>query len=186
MPRHHKCLFSSLNALQKTTKEALAASEPKEATMTAQVHERLILNGEETSMAYVPRLPDDEPRIEYEPRGIEMSSCWRGYIGTWAIRDNRFYLEYLTGDLRLTVGPLFANWFTGVLRVPRGEELHYVHMGFGSIYEEELHIKVDRGVVVKTKVISNRHKWIKRLFGKRKLHDQSYPGLENRFDGDDL
>lgn len=153
----------------------------KEGTRTAQAHEKLIIDGEQTSMAYCPKLPEDDPRIEHNPSGIMWTACWRGYVGTWEITGGKFYLKDLSGDLQLTVGPLFTNWFTGVLRVPRGEKLHYVHMGFGSIYEEELHIKIYRGNVVRTKVISNRGKTI----DERKLHLGSYPGLENRFDGDD-
>ena len=149
--------------------------------MTAQAHEKLIIDGEQTSMAYCPPLPSDDPRIEHNPSGIMSTWCWRGYVGTWEIANDKFYLMDLSGDLRLTVGPLLANWFTGVLRVPRGERLHYVHMGFGSVYEEELHIKIDRGNIVRTKVISNREKTI----DDRKLHLASYPGLESRFEGDD-
>ena len=60
--------------------------------------------------------------------------------------------------------------------------LHYVHMGFGSVYEEELHIKIERGIVTKTNVIDNRGKTIDH----DKLHMESYPGNENSFDGDEL
>jgi hypothetical protein len=35
--------------------------------------------------------------------------------------------------------PLLNDWITGVLRVPRGERLTYVHMGFGSVYAEPCH-----------------------------------------------
>lgn len=48
-----------------------------------------------------------------------------------------------------------ADWFSGVLRVPQGELLRYVHMGFGSVYERELHISIDKGLVVSTDVILN-------------------------------
>ncbi|MDB4516635.1 hypothetical protein N9089_03460 [Crocinitomicaceae bacterium] len=150
--------------------------------MTAQAHEKLIIDGEETSMAFCPPIPEDDPRIEYKPDGIMCSGCWRGYVGTWEIANGKFYLKDLSGDFQLAVGPLFAQWFSGVLRVPRGEMLHYVHMGFGSVYEEELHIKIEKGHVVKTRVLDNRKKNI----DKRNLHEDSYPLWANRFNGDDL
>ena len=52
--------------------------------------------------------------------------------------------------------PLFAHWFSGVLRVPRGKLLQYVHMGFATVYEQELHIKIENGVVMETTVVDNR------------------------------
>ena len=46
--------------------------------------------------------------------------------------------------------PTVSRW------IPQGKLLHYVHMGFGSIYEKELHIKIEAGVVTKQRVIDNR------------------------------
>lgn len=34
--------------------------------------------------------------------------------------------------------------------------LHYVHMGFASVYERELRITVANGVVTHTEVVDNR------------------------------
>ena len=152
--------------------------------MTAQRHERLILDGVETSMAYCPPLPEGDPRIVETPEDFMwITSCWRGYVGSWEIKNNKFFLRNLTGCFRLDSDmPIFADWFTGVLRVPRGERLVYIHMGFGSIYEEELHIKIVNGCVVKTRVLDNRPKQV----NKKKLHILSYPFFANRFDGDDL
>lgn len=76
---------------------------------------------------------------------------------------------------------MLADWFSGVIRIPRGEMLHYVHMGFGSVFEQELHIKIERGVVVNSRVIDNRG----RIFDERELGWKNLPGGENRFPGDD-
>jgi len=53
-------------------------------------------------------------------------------------------------------GRVFASWYSGTLVVPDDEMLHYVHMGFGSVYERELHITVANGVVTHTEVVDNR------------------------------
>jgi hypothetical protein len=160
--------------------------------MTAQLHERLSFDGEETSMAFCPPLPADHPRIialdpdqaardEYSSI-LFSTACWRGYQGKWEIKDGRFYLVALRGRFRLTPGePVLADWFSGVIRIPRGELLQYVHMGFGSVYEEEVHVRLKRGIVVASRTIDNR--------GKK--HDQwelglkNLPGSENSFPGDD-
>ena len=160
--------------------------------MTAQVHETLILDGQETSMAFCPPLPEQHPRIiELDPNDpqarradsiIFSTACWRGYLGTWEIRDGRFYLVALAGRLQLRgEEPLAADWFSGVLRIPRGEMLQYVHMGFGSVFEEELHIRMEAGKVVSQRVISNRS----REFDEGELTWRNLPGMENSFPGDD-
>ena len=73
--------------------------------------------------------------------------------------------------------------------MPQGELLHYVHMGFGSIYEKELHIKIEAGVVTKQRVIDNREKIekLKNVSPEEQLMQgfDNLPGTENRFDGDD-
>lgn len=160
--------------------------------MTAQAHERLIIDGEETSMAFCPPLPEGHPRIAQagpdeacaSDSFVFSTACWRRYVGTWEIREGRFYLVGIEGIYKLLGDdPLLADWFTGVLRVPRGEMLQYVHMGFGSVFEEELHIKIEEGIVTRSRVISNRDKPPRRrgVFG----WTDDLPGRENRFDGDD-
>jgi hypothetical protein len=159
--------------------------------MTAQIHEVLTIDGREASMAFCPPLPDAHERIaeavdsvlDGKDTILRSTACWRGYQGSWEIRESRFYLTGLRGRYRLEGSePLFADWFTGVLRVPVGKLLDYVHMGFGSVYEKELHIKVERGIVSKAQDIDNRAK--KR--DRDALGWQNLPGNENSFPGDDL
>lgn len=127
------------------------------------------------------------PRIIKMDRGedgkglVYSTACWRGYIGTWEIRDDHFYLVNLSGKLRLRGDePLLADWFSGTIRVPRGEILEYVHMGFGSVFEEELHVKIEKGKVVASRIVDNRGK----KHDGMKLGWRNLPGRENRFDGD--
>ena len=161
--------------------------------MTAQIHEILIYEGEELSMAYCPPIPEGHPRIvqvevdkrEYDPQEgkfLFSTGCWRRYQGSWEVKGGRFYLTGLRGLYQL-VGdePLLADWFSGILRIPRGKLLQYVHMGFGSVYEKELHVKIEQGVVVSSRMIDNRGK----KFDERKLGWDNLPGGENRFPGDD-
>jgi hypothetical protein len=159
--------------------------------MTAQAHEQLILDGVHTSLAFCPPLPDQHPRVievsfeSMTPTDSEVvgsTSCWRGYVGTWEIRDDRFFLRGLVGRYRLTGRePLLADWFTGVIRVPLGTRLIYVHMGFGSVYEQELHIRIVDGLVVARRTIDNRG----RVWDETELAVSNFPGGENFFDGDD-
>jgi hypothetical protein len=137
--------------------------------MTAQIHENLIYKDYNTTMAFSPPIPENNSRVidlsgkeikeDYSRGVIYSTACWREYVGTWEIKNGRFYLVGLEGRYRLAGdGPFFADWFTGVLRIPRGEMIQYVHMGYGSIFEEEVHVKIEQGVVMQTKVINNRGK----------------------------
>jgi len=58
-----------------------------------------------------------------------------------------------------------ASWYTGKLRIPSGEMLQYVHMGYGTRYEKEIVLNVKKGRVVKKKIINNRGK----MFNEDKL-----------------
>jgi hypothetical protein len=133
--------------------------------MTAQIHELLLLDGEWTSMASEPSLPQHHPRVvvaseeaqKAASRIIFSTACWRQYRGTWEIRDGRLSLIALEGCYELKgEEPLPADWFSGMLNVPRGKMLEYVHMGYLTVFEEELHISVLRGAVTGRQVIDNR------------------------------
>jgi len=50
-------------------------------------------------------------------------------------------------------GRVLAGWFTGELRVPEGRPIRYVYMGYGSVFEHEMSIRIDRGIVVETRVV---------------------------------
>lgn len=162
--------------------------------MTAQAHELLIVEGEKTSMAFCPPLPAQHPDIELLqdeqikaekdiPWIVFSTACWRQYIGTWELKDGKLFLVDVKGRFKKTSDkPIFADWVTCVLRITSGELLHYVHMGFGSVYEFENHIKIENGIVVDERRIDNRNKDI----NGRDLGMENLPGNENEFDGDDF
>jgi hypothetical protein len=161
--------------------------------MTAQVNEILFLEGEKTSMAFCPDLPRNHPRIiEADPEEdslgedlgfiVNSTACWRGYVGTWEIKEGRLFLVSLQGKYQLLGDEhLPAEWVSGVLRVPRGELLQGVNMGFGSVFEEEIHLKIEKGKVVSSRVIDNRGG----DFNTQEIALKNLPGGENRFPGDD-
>jgi hypothetical protein len=132
--------------------------------MTAQIPEQLILDGAQVGMTCCPPLPEGHPRVievarDQRPRTdvaslAHSTACWRRYIGTWEVRRHRLYLTDLVGRYELTAGgPLPAEWVTGVLRIPRGEPLRYVHMGFASVFGQELHVRIERGLETGRRVV---------------------------------
>ena len=119
--------------------------------MTAQYHEGLIYEGENTSMASCPDIPENHPRITInEEEAFATTACRRRYQGLWEIKDERFYLLALIGRLQLQRGePVFADWFSGIIIIPKGKLINYV-------YEQEIGISIEKGIVVSTQAIDNR------------------------------
>lgn len=137
--------------------------------MTAQCSEKLSYLGFDLPMATCPlsvyfqllRAPVDSEFAR------DNTSLHRGYIGHWKIIDHRLYLSSLHGELnsgealRLEMifpgfpDLVFAHWYTGTLRIPRGRMLEYKHSGFGSLYEYDLMILIDEGRVKRLCVINN-------------------------------
>jgi hypothetical protein len=135
--------------------------------MTAQFSEKLIYQGEEHRLFSNP-LEDYFALGGYNPGLTSFcTALWRGYVGTWEIVDGRLYLTELDGKLEdhsdadlSTVFPdyperVFAHWFTGKMRIPQGEQLEYVHMGYGSTYERDLILTFEQGVLKAEEVIDN-------------------------------
>lgn len=140
--------------------------------MTAQVRDKLIYNGKEYHIATEPLHPYlEEHRISFI---APHTACWRGYVGEWIVEDNKLYLTNLEANIKRekqesseeykTVGleylfpneeKVFAKWFTGVIRIPHGKMLRYIHSGYASIYEKELYLEFASGILVSCKEKEN-------------------------------
>lgn len=133
----------------------------------AQVPECLIHQGEVYAMTCEP-LGAYFERVGHTPSFLaDPTSPWRGYVGDWELVDGRLYLvkiraRYEDGDpVRLSdLFPgfhdrVFAHWFSGDVRVPRGELLDAVHAGHTSLYERDLFFRMDCGVVARSWVCQN-------------------------------
>lgn len=129
--------------------------------MTAQISEKVAYEGTAYNMNSEPLrsvLSRKKNRhLRFMPRS---TACRRGYVGLWEIVEDRLYLKSFTTKLRdgTPFGmaelfpdepqPVFAQWYTGVLTLPYGELLKYVHSGYESIHEFSLHLKVENGCIV--------------------------------------
>jgi hypothetical protein len=103
---------------------------------------------------------------EYNPRPnfiIQNSALYRGYVATWKIINNYLYLidiVYYSDLGQCGLNNLFpyggdkikADWFTGELKIPKGERLKYIHMGYASKYERFLYLEFMDGLLVKKRL----------------------------------
>ena len=149
--------------------------------MTGQIPEILILDGAERCMTFSQPLPWHQPRLkelsdaeidarmekadrEHKAAGHEGCSRldwflnstgrWRQYVGTWEIRDGLLYLISVEGRYELIGEGVFADCFTGTLRVPQGEVL--MVGSSGAVTEEEIRIAVAQGQVTGRHIVDNR------------------------------
>lgn len=135
--------------------------------MTAQISEKLFINGERVPLLTNPLdlyfdLGGKGPRFQ-----STSTALWRGYVGTWELTNNRLYLIALVGTLEdgseallKNIFPdfadrVFAHWYSGILRIPRGKMIHYRHMGYGSKFERDQFITIYNGVVTSERVVEN-------------------------------
>ena len=135
--------------------------------MTAQISESLTYNGEKLAMCEEP-LSDFFSKGGTTPGFASMNTaCWRGYFGQWEILEERLYLVGLAGMLEdgteatlESVFPgfpdrVFAHWYSGTIRVPQGKLLDYIHMGYASVYERDLLLTFENGVLTGSEVRVN-------------------------------
>jgi len=149
--------------------------------MTAQTPERIILDGRPRSLFADPlyRLTA-RCRLDLSRPDHRSTANYRGYIGTWEIRDGRLYLVHLAWetwgsggqDGEMTVAettqrklfraaqvegfPILAHWFNGRLRIALGRRLIYSHHGWSSWFERERVIHFRAGEIVRDREVDTR------------------------------
>jgi hypothetical protein len=141
---------------------------------TAQMGDILVYQGKNQSIFSNPLesyFDDQHPR----PKAVFKFSCtanWRGYVATWKIEEDYLYLVKLVEGScsedapEIPIASIFpeqqlpikATWFSGILRIPFGKRLQYVHMGYGSIYDKELFLTIASGKLVGGKLVDNSTK----------------------------
>lgn len=146
--------------------------------MTAQAEERLIYKGEEIGMASQPLNQYLQNRSDIKFVS-DSTACWRGYYGNWEISDDKLYLigldAFIVGYREVDLNYLFPNqnkvfadWFSGELRIRQGEMLEYVHMGYASLFEKDLILVIEKGILVNQYEVDNQAEYQRRLQQKEK------------------
>jgi hypothetical protein len=141
---------------------------------TAQIPERIVYEGTEGFLFTNPLesyFGKDNPRPEFT---APHTACWRGYVGTWEIKEGTLYLSDIKAWMRNEEGkadpvgfekvfpgkakPLKAEWFTGTLRIPQGKPIRYVHMGYQTVYEVDVFLTIEAGKIIDRQTVDNRGK----------------------------
>ncbi len=141
------------------------------ALATAQRPDRIVYDGQTYALQtnplnqYFQANPDRHPfEAGDKDRMVTSTALWRGYVATFALENDLLVLrdfEVLqsTGDpkdfdaeLVSQIDQYFAtpdsrvlDWYSGIMVIPQGEMVHYVHMGYSSMYESYLMLRIENG-----------------------------------------
>ncbi len=137
---------------------------------TAQIPDYLVYKGDTLAIYANPLESYFEnhirPESVFEEIGFSSTDCWRGYVAYWELKNDSLYLTRIEGDSvdiklssifsdRKVKNKVFADWYNYSILNPYGKELHYVHMGYGSIYEFEREFVFSRGILREIKTYDN-------------------------------
>jgi hypothetical protein len=139
---------------------------------TAQFPDKINYNGKEYNLnsnpleVYFEKNPNKRPKSE-----VRSSALWRGYVATFEIIDNQLFLKDIVIQYRDTTSKgsnnsnwksvlnevftdqknIQVDWYTGLLVLPQGKVVNYVHMGYGSTYQHYTILEFNKGVLTQEK-----------------------------------
>jgi len=143
---------------------------------TAQMPDKLIFKGKKYALhsnpleEYFERFPEKRPE-----GGIISTALWRGYVATFKIQNNKLVLHDLEiekaknddkGDRSYywvsVIDQYFPkeerilDYYSGLLILPHGKLVNYVHMGYASTYENYILLKVLEGNLIESDDLTSR------------------------------
>lgn len=169
-----------------------------EVLATDQFGDQFILGGETNFLHQYPLehyygaslfMPTDRPDFEtYFNKGC--TACYRGYVATWEIENEKLYLIKVQDWEQQQECPLkdlfpeskkkkvLAIWFSGTIRIP---DNYTSWSGYGPTYEKQITIHVDNGIVTEiAEVHISDAEWIsrsKKILEKVKAYPSASKGV---------
>ena len=126
--------------------------------MTIQAGDILSHNGKKTTIATEPLKPYLETRSDVSFI-FKSTALVRGYIGTWKIKNKKLYLVALIGfiennekvDFKYLFPnktEVFADWFSGDIRIPEGDLLQKINIGYASVFARDRLLNFNKGILI--------------------------------------
>jgi hypothetical protein len=133
--------------------------------MTIQAGDILSYNGEKTTIATEPLKPYLETRSDVSFI-FKSTALVRGYIGTWKIKNKKLYLVTLVGFIENNEKvnlkylfpnktEVFADWFSGDIRIPEGDLLQNINIGYASVFARDRVLNFNKGQLISETVKDN-------------------------------
>lgn len=156
-----------------------------ESFMTAQYPDKIIYNGTEYNLNSNPLEPYFDKNPKNRPSMVS-TALWRGYVGYFEIIENELYLT----DMKIPIYQIDkdgnykekwfsiyrmyfprqekvkVDWFSGILILPHGEMVNYVHQGYASTYSKYWLLEIENGTFNEARKYENKEfeKFKKRQF----------------------
>ncbi|MEX0997451.1 MAG: hypothetical protein WDZ45_10415 [Flavobacteriaceae bacterium] len=136
-----------------------------EISITAQYPDKITFNGTEYNLNSNPLEPYFDKNPDKRPE-MASTALWRGYVGHFEIIDNELYLTDMTrpagyyedenGKSKQRWVSIYRmyfprqekvkiDWFSGILILPFGEMVEYVHQGYASTYSNYWLLEIENG-----------------------------------------
>ena len=133
--------------------------------MTIQVGDILSHNGKKTTIATEPLKPYLETRSDVSFI-FKSTALVRGYIGTWKIKNKKLYLVALIGFIENNEKvdykylfpnktEVFADWFSGDIRIPEGDLLQKINIGHASVFARDRLLNFNKGILISENLKDN-------------------------------
>lgn len=137
---------------------------------TAQTPDKILYNGIKYDLmsnpleVYFNNFPEKKPQTNANSKAL-----WRGYIATFEVFENKLFLkDIVVQKLKDTlnneieeisvfkeifgaVDRFNCDFYSGLLVLPYGELVHYVHMGYASTYENYILLEINESSLVNIK-----------------------------------
>src|SRR5258708_1927819 len=118
------------------------------------------------------QFPDKIPK-----GGVQSTALWRGYVATFEVKDSQLFLKDIAVEIwddsagqssktkwKSVMNEVFASqevvkidWFTGLLVIPYGKLINYVHMGYGSAFENYYLLEFEKGDFKRSKQFDHKN-----------------------------
>jgi len=167
---------------------------------TAQYPDKIKYKGIEYSLNTNPLEPYFEKNPEKRPKASS-TALWRGYIGHFEIIEDQLFLTDITQPRYYTdsdgksrtknisyykrIFPkkekVKIDWYNGILILPFGERIKYVHSGYASEYSNYILLEIKKGNLKKDKNYIHKQflKFKKRQFDEFKKTTEFKTEFEN-------
>ena len=133
--------------------------------MTIQAGDILSYNGKKTTIATEPLKTYLETRSDISFI-FKSTALVRGYIGNWKIKNKKLFLVSLVGFIKSNEKvdleylfpnkiEVFADWFSGKIRIPEGDMLEKINLGYSSVYERDRILNFKKGILINETFIDN-------------------------------
>ena len=187
---------------------------------TGQIPDKIIYEGNTYSLLtnplekYFDQFPEKRPAAT-----MSSTALWRGYVATFEIYGKKLCLKDISIEKRVdstsyeikkvsVFKAIFGNidrfdcsFYTGLLVIPNGEIVNYVHMGYASTYQNYILLEINNGDFVKSKSFDYKQytdfrerqfaaykktaEYKKQFEEMQKMFDENKAMLQSETDGED-